>query len=86
MKIKLHIFFYDASIYAEEFSNYASGKDDFVTYYGQKCEKDARSYGRSAVADYYSRISELTGDNSFDECVQAVYGICLDGGNDYGID
>lgn len=79
-------FFYDASIYAEEFSNYVSGKDDFITYYGQKCEKDARSYGRSAVGDYYSRISELTGDNSFDEYVQAVYGIGLDGGNDYGID
>jgi hypothetical protein len=79
-------FFNDASVYAEEFSNYVSGKDDFVTYYGQKCEKDARSYGRSAVADYYSRISELTGDNSFEEYVQAVYEIGLDGGDDYGVD
>lgn len=56
-----------------------SGKDNFITYYGQKCEKDARSYGRSAVGDYYSRISELTGDNSFDEYVQAVYGIGIEG-------
>lgn len=79
-------FFYDASIYVEEFSNYVSSKDDFITYYGQKCEKDARSYGKSAVGDYYSRISELTGDNSFDEYVQAVYGIGPDRGNDYGID
>ena len=79
-------FLYDASIYAEEFSNYVSGKEDFISYYGKKCEKDARSYGRRAVGDYYSRISELTGDNSFDEYVQAVYGISLDGGDDYGID
>lgn len=78
-------FFYDASIYAEEFADYVSSKEDFISYYGQKCEKDARSYGKSAVADYYSRISELTGDDSFDEYVQVVYDPSIEGDNDYGI-
>lgn len=68
-------FFYDASIYAEEFSNYVSGKENYISYYGQKCEKDARRYGKSAVADYYSRISELTGDNSFSDYISNLNGI-----------
>ena len=75
-------FFYDVSVYAEEFSNYVSGEDDYISYYGQKCEKDARSYGYSAVGDYYYGISELIGDNSYEDCLRDYYSIGFDG--EYG--
>jgi len=68
-------FFNDVAVYAKEFSNYVSADVDFVSYYGQKCEKDARLYGYNAVGDYYYRISELIGDDSYDDCLKDFYGI-----------
>lgn len=50
--------FQNAVKYAEEFSDYVDGKEDFGTYYGQKCERDAREYAEIAVAEYYTRIRE----------------------------
>lgn len=56
-------FLSNASVYAEEFKNYKSGRkssdvSEFIEYYGQWCEHDARSYAQDAVDDYYKRITE----------------------------
>ncbi len=52
------IFFYDASVYKDEFANYTDGIEDFCGYYSQKCEADARDYAEEAAYEYYIRISE----------------------------
>ena len=61
-------FLYNASVYAEEFQNYKSGRkssdvSEFLDYYGQWCEHDARSYAQDAVVDYYKRIAEYLGQS-----------------------
>lgn len=61
-------FLYDASIYADEFHNYKNARmsddvSDYLEYYGQWCEQDAREYAYKAVLDYYSRINEYLEQN-----------------------
>lgn len=58
-------FLYNASVYVDEFKNYKSGRktDDIYEYYGQMCERDARSYAAMSVADYYQKISEYLDQN-----------------------
>ncbi|WP_146204747.1 hypothetical protein [Butyrivibrio fibrisolvens] len=56
-------FLHDASVYADEFNNYknaimADDESDYLEYYGQWCEQDAREYAYKSVLDYYSRINE----------------------------
>lgn len=70
-------FLYDASVYAEEFADYVDGEEDYIAYYGQECERQARYYGERAVAEYYKRISELTGDDSFEVFLHDCCGIDL---------
>lgn len=51
------------NLYAVEFSHYIDGKDDFLGYYLQDCERDAREYAKSAVTDYRNQIMEhLSGE------------------------
>lgn len=50
--------FGNANAYAKEFADYVDGSEDFTTYYGQNCERDARNYAEYAVHDYYKRIEE----------------------------
>lgn len=62
-------FLYDASVYADEFHNYKNARmaddvSDYLEYYGQWCEQDAREYANKAVLDYYSRIFEYLEQNS----------------------
>lgn len=61
-------FLYDASVYADEFHNYKNARmaddaSDYLEYYGQWCEQDAREYAYEAVVDYYSRIDEYLEQN-----------------------
>lgn len=44
--------------YADEFSAYIDGDENFCTYYSQQCETDARAYAENAVEDYYSKIEK----------------------------
>lgn len=64
--------FYDVAFYKQKFQNYSSGEDDFYIYYIQRCEVKARSYAKSAVAEYEYKISKYLGtdettDNSADK-------------------
>lgn len=52
------IFYYDASVYKEEFTDYIDGNSDICGYYTQKVETDARSYAKSATYEYFERINE----------------------------
>ncbi len=61
-------FLYDASVYANEFRNYkrartADDVSDYLEYYWQRCEQDARGYAQKAVTDYYNRILEYLEQN-----------------------
>lgn len=65
---KKSYFLYNASVYADEFKNYKSGRESedisaIVEYYGQRCEYDARSYAKESVEDYYQRIGEYLKQN-----------------------
>ena len=44
--------------YAENFSNYYDGDDDYEKYYNQACEEDARDYVEEGVEDYMRKIEE----------------------------
>lgn len=44
--------------YAENFSNYYDGDDDYEKYYNQACEEDARDYAEEGVEDYMRKIEE----------------------------
>lgn len=50
--------FYNASVYLEEFADYVDGYEDFVAYYGQKTESDAREYAERNSLVYYARVEE----------------------------
>lgn len=52
------LMFYDASIYIKEFANYEDGSDDFLHYYCQKAEIDARKAGKTESLEYIRRINE----------------------------
>lgn len=56
------IFYYDASVYKEEFTNYIDGNSDICGYYTKKVEADARSYAKSATYEYFERIDEYLSD------------------------
>lgn len=47
---RLLLIYQDAAIYKEEFDQYIDGDDDFIGYYLQSCEMDARDY-----ADTFTR-------------------------------
>ena len=71
---KRSYFLYNASVYAEEFRDYKNARmsddvSDYLEYYGQWCEQDAREYAYKAVLDYYERIDEYLEQhgNSLDE-------------------
>ncbi len=71
---KRSYFLYNASVYAEEFRDYKNTRmsddvSDYLEYYGQWCEQDAREYAYNAVLDYYERIDEYLKEhgNSMDE-------------------
>lgn len=60
---KRSYFLYNASVYAEEFRDYKNARmsddvSDYLEYYGQWCEQDAREYAYKAVLDYYERIND----------------------------
>lgn len=52
------LIFYDASIYMEEFANYVTGKDDFLQYYNQKAEVDARNAEENESSVYIEKIKK----------------------------
>lgn len=62
-EIKSLRIFRKANSYADEFSDYISGDEDFCSYYFQNCESDARDYAEEAVYDYYQRINEYLDKN-----------------------
>ncbi len=45
-------FFWAARIYMDEFENYNRGEGDYMDYYFQNCESDAREYARNRSAVY----------------------------------
>lgn len=53
--------FYNASIYKEEFASYTDGHDDYLGYYFQSCERNARSYASDAVEEYQEYINDYIG-------------------------
>lgn len=57
-KTRQLLIFDDIKQYAEEFSAYTSLEEDLYTYYQQKCEKDAYSYGRQSAREYYQMIEQ----------------------------
>lgn len=52
------LMFYDASIYMEEFANYEDGDHDYLHYYTQRIEKDARYAAATQSVEYVNRIEE----------------------------
>ena len=56
--------FYDVQMFKQEFASYVDGEEDATGYYYQWCESDARSYGREAVIDYYTKIDTYTGEKN----------------------
>lgn len=57
------LIFREANKYAAEFNHYQNGRNDFESYYAQKCEKDAREYAENAVNYYYLCIEEYVTSN-----------------------
>ncbi len=60
---KNNYFFYSASLYSDEFSNYIKSKESYTDYFEQTLERDARSYSKRAVAEYYQRINDYICEN-----------------------
>lgn len=53
------LFFRQLKQYEYEFENYVSGEDaEYIDYYFQDVERDARSYASTAARDYYDNIGE----------------------------
>ena len=48
----------DAKTYKEEFDNYDDGEEDFLWYYCQQCEEDARDHAEYATRRYYRHIND----------------------------
>lgn len=57
--------YHEAISYEQEFSDYNDGSTDYISYFGQKCEIDARNYAQDAVFDYNERIAEYLFDRNF---------------------
>lgn len=62
-ELKSLLFYYDATLYKEEFADYTDGFKDFCGYYNQECESDARRYARNAADEYFERIEEYLKSN-----------------------
>lgn len=56
------LLFREAEIYREELIQYRKGEEDYVGYYNQKLERDARAYSRSAVKDWYEKLECKTSE------------------------
>lgn len=50
-------FFREAAQYKKEFGKYAQGDDDYLMYYYQACEENARDYSDYAADKYYSFVN-----------------------------
>lgn len=55
--------FKDAPKYQINLSNYNDGDDDYLAYYFQAVEYNARAYASEAVEEYYDRIEQHFGSN-----------------------
>lgn len=44
--------------YRKEFENYEDGESDFMAYYNQVCEQEARNYAKQGVEKYYNFIKD----------------------------
>ncbi len=55
--------FRSASIYKEEFNNYADGEDNLLEYMLQECEIDACEYAERSTEDYFDMIRDYLGDS-----------------------
>ena len=44
--------------YIKEFKNYEDGESDFMAYYNQVCEQEARNYAKQGVEKYYNFIKD----------------------------
>ncbi len=52
------IMYYDATVYMDEFRDYADSCKDLEQYASQKCESDARDYAHDATYDYVKKITD----------------------------
>lgn len=48
--------FYEAQAYKEEFENYIHSEDDFIGYFCQQCETNARTYAENRSSIYWEKI------------------------------
>ena len=55
------LIFQYAPEYKENFANYIDGEDDYLAYYFQAVEYNARAYASEAVEEYYDRIEQHFG-------------------------
>ena len=55
------LIFYPTSQYLKEFSDYENGDKDYMLYYGQLTEIDARKAGRAESLEYIERVEEYLG-------------------------
>ena len=44
--------------YIKEFANYEDGENNFMAYYNQVCEQEARNYAKQGVEKYYNFIKD----------------------------
>ena len=57
-RIKKNSFFDQAVRMKKEFYDYTSVEDDFYKYYGQECERDARSYAEGRAEVYFNALED----------------------------
>ena len=55
------LIFYPVSQYLDEFTNYENGDKNYMLYYGQLAEIDARKAGRTEALVYIERVEEYLG-------------------------
>lgn len=63
-KYRSLLIFHDASLYERNFENYRHSFNGEDEYYFQIIEKDARSYSKLAVENYYKKIDSMISENN----------------------
>ena len=58
------LMFYEASVYLDEFADYQDGSEDFVLYYSQLAEINARKAGEEEAKEYIERVNRYLYEQS----------------------